>query len=556
MTRRLPRISIALVTVLGALAMAPSVRAQAVVVTAKSAGELIDDLRYLLAAVGSDGDDIQPALQGLDQLKAPGLLKGLDLTRPIGAFADLPAQPGEPPAAVAFIPVTDGKAFLDTLAQQFKCGVSDQPGVPGFSHKLTLPMDGAPPLLVVLTKEYAFFSLAPTGADKLKTIKPASLMPKTVSDLALSLRLDRVPEPLKQQIIAQSEEGMKAQGEQRPGENDEAYKGRILGQKVAQEVFSRLLKEGKELAMSLVVEPKRNDVAVELSVNAVAGTQLDKSLRAVGSKRSLFHSLGKGTVMTAWANVPVPEPMRDLIAEGLEKARAEGEQKADTPEAKQTLNDLAAAVKPTVSADEIDLGLSVFGPFPKPKSKPTYVLLWGIKLADGLRIEKLFRDMVAKADPDNKARISLDVAKATADSPAIHRIKIDADKNLDDFGDPSVFLSFRKDAGLVALGENGLAVLKQAIDLTRRPAAGASAPAEAEIALAKLVPLIEDDDNIGEAGQQAANKVFVGKDENKDKLRLTLRGEADVLRLRLTTDVPALRYFVVTGGQQKKKPTP
>jgi hypothetical protein len=248
--------------------------------------------------------------------------------------------------------------------------------------------------------------------------------------------------------------------------------------------------------------------------------------------------------------------MRDLIAEGLEKARAEGEQKADTPEAKQTLNDLAAAVKPTVSADEIDLGLSVFGPFPKPKSKPTYVLLWGIKLADGLRIEKLFRDMVAKADPDNKARISLDVAKATADSPAIHRIKIDADKNLDDFGDPSVFLSFRKDAGLVALGENGLAVLKQAIDLTRRPAAGASAPAEAEIALAKLVPLIEDDDNIGEAGQQAANKVFVGKDENKDKLRLTLRGEADVLRLRLTTDVPALRYFVVTGGQQKKKPTP
>ena len=133
-------------------------------------------------------------LNALGQVKTGAMLKGLDQTRGFGLAVTLPKNPaaGEPPSVVAGVPVSNLAQFLDSL-KDLGLAVDDQPGVPGFSHKVTMP-GGSPTLFVLQSKEYALFSLVPVGADRIRAIDPASWKPKGRPETALSTTI-RLSEP-------------------------------------------------------------------------------------------------------------------------------------------------------------------------------------------------------------------------------------------------------------------------------------------------------------------------------------------------------------------------
>ena len=111
----------------------------AVILTAKSAGEVIGDLRYLIVLRGRrTTPGSRRRSQALDGLKDPAALPGARPSKPLGVFASLPAGPGEtalgrrvrPGARRQGVPRRPGRLRRE---------VDAKPGVPGFSHKIDLP---------------------------------------------------------------------------------------------------------------------------------------------------------------------------------------------------------------------------------------------------------------------------------------------------------------------------------------------------------------------------------------------------------------------------------
>src|SRR6185312_7721267 len=91
------------------VACSTAARGQVVVVSAKSTDGLISGVRSVLVATDA-GEPIRPVLAFLDNLKAPGTLKGIDPARAVGAYAEI--KEGEAPYAVILVPVTDQADFL------------------------------------------------------------------------------------------------------------------------------------------------------------------------------------------------------------------------------------------------------------------------------------------------------------------------------------------------------------------------------------------------------------------------------------------------------------
>ena len=93
MTLRKRNLHFLLIGVLGLLAPAATARAQAIVVTARSASELADDLEYLIKSVAPDDDPMaRAALDALKNFKSGAMIKGLDRGRGFGLAVTLPAD--------------------------------------------------------------------------------------------------------------------------------------------------------------------------------------------------------------------------------------------------------------------------------------------------------------------------------------------------------------------------------------------------------------------------------------------------------------------------------
>jgi hypothetical protein len=538
------------VWILAALVLSAASRAdaQTMVITAKSATSLIDQLQALASA--ADPEQAKPATDALDRFRAPGALKGLDRSRPLGAFLDLPKEQGQPPSVVAFIPITDGKDFLTTL-EQFGFGIDAKSGAPGFSHKITPPGGAGQDLFAVMTDDYAFFSLIPTGAEALKKLRPATLLPtrKGAGEIAVSIRLDRVPASYKDLVLQQTEQNLQKQRERKEGEKEADYKARMAGMKLVQDGYERVLREGREMSVDLDVSSNRGQLVLALNLDAPPGTILADALKQFGSKQSLFRGLEKGAAAGVRGIIPMAEPLRDTIRTGLEQSRRQLKDEKD-PKGKELGTKLLDAIQPTLMSDELDLVINIYGPFPKKESDPTYVVLFGAGVKDGGKLEKTFREAAAQAKPEDRKELRLDVDRGS-DGTAIHRVKVDPKgKRKDQFGDPLMFLSFRPDAVLAAVGENGLAVMKQALTAIGQPPSTRSAQMEASAYASRLSSMSEEKDR--EKTLAAAREVFQGKNEGKDHIDIGLIGINNGIRLRLAVDLPVLRFFTLVGAQKGK----
>ena len=104
-----------------------------------------------------------------------------------------------------------------------------------------------------------------------------------------------------------------------------------------------------------------------------------------------------------------------------------------------------------------------------PSAAGHYTLIAGLKTVDGDKIESLVKDLVRELPEKDRADIKLDAS--SVGEYKVH--KLDVAKNFDKdgkriLGDNPVYFAFRKDALIVALGDNGLAALGQALQASAR----------------------------------------------------------------------------------------
>ncbi len=555
-TRRIFSKALAFAALAAAISAGATARAQqggpTIILTAKSAGEVIGDLRYLLSTVGkADDPQIAPALAVLDGLKDPAALRGLDPSKPLGVFGSIPAGPGAPPSAVIFLPVLDSKKLLDALAENGVTVEADNTA-PGFTHKITPP--GVPmPLYVTAGGGYMYISLSPVGADALKAMKPASLLPKRpgAGDLSLTVHLDRIPAGLKEQFNAQFEQNLVGQRERKPNEPDAEYQGRMVGMKVSQDAFVALVRDGKELTLDVIIDPKTEFVGLELISAAVPGSEYAKALRKLGAMKSKFRGISANAAIAGYAAIPVTQSLRDLMGkvfdQGIEKSMKDGN---PDEAAKKLVQEVAPAIRDTLTAESLDIAGALQGPVASGGT-PTYAGVVAMTVKGGKKLDNVFRQFAKTAPADKQKDLKLDAAKA-ADGTAIHKISNAGgpDGKAGPLGEDTLYAAFRDDVAVIGVGKNGLAALNSALAASKAvaPAAGgsmAAAPPQVEIFVsASRAAGLSDKKADRDAMTAAAAEVFTGASAKKDKLSLVLRAQGDSMSLRLGGDVPALKFLV------------
>ncbi len=467
--RRLTRVALASVVMTAAMGFSTTARAQVVVLTAKSAGVLMKDAKTLISGASMDPNAAKPLLGMIEQFEMPGALPGVDLTKPVGAFLDLPKAPGPLPfTVVVFVPVTDYAAFMQMLPN-FGFMVDPKSNTPGFSHTVTAPGGVPIPLLATNASGYAYFTTDPSTLSAIKAMKPATLLPKRpgAGDLSLTVNMDRIPDEQKQMFLADAPaRPSAAQKEQKPGEDDATYKGRLIGIDASEKLFQTLVKDGREVSLDLGVDAAKGELAMEFGMSAKPSSTLAASFKKLGAMKSKFRGLGAGSMLTASAAVPMGESVRKLLNTGMEEAMKSAEKKGE--DQKAMASRMIETLKPTLNADSMDMAMAIQGPFPgKSGGDPTVAMVFAFAVKGGKKMETAMLDSLKTAKPAEKAKVTLNVAKA-ADGTTIHRIKGDPDPKAAQFGDPNAFLAFREDTLFAAFGENGLDVLKKAMDAPKR----------------------------------------------------------------------------------------
>ena len=527
--------------------MAHAARGQAVVVSSRSADELMASARSLVVAAVGEGDQAKPILQLLDAMQGPDMLKGLDRTKPMGAFANLPSQPGEIPGVVVLVPITSQADFLGLL-ERFNVPTATVEGTKGVTHSISIP--GQPVMLYGRFEGgYAAFSSLPAGPP---ATKPAAIFAESLAPLAAKVAFDQVPPAMKQAMTANIAQQAEAQGQRKPGESDESFEGRLAGMNLVFDAFNAMLRDGKDLTLALNVDAKKGDLSLDLKARSLPGTKVAASFQSFGSKASLFRSIG-GTGGSGFARMPVADSIRKLFGGIIDRARESAAKQQGDPGDVALANEIFDVAGPLLTSPEVDLGVGLFGPYPGGEGGSTYAALFGLRVADGKLFDKVVRDLAAKAikeKPDGLEKLTVDADKSTDGKTSIHEIRVAA-KSLptERFGEPVARVAVKGDAVLVAVGAKGLESLKKAL-AALDPAAKPGVPQiQAQASMNAILPLTTPDAKAEAAfrDQMKAAGILQGADASRDTGMLQMLGTADSLSIRLKLDGPTLKFLAAMG---------
>ena len=230
--------------------------------------------------------------------------------------------------------------------------------------------------------------------------------------------------------------------------------------------------------------------------------------------------------MNLMVNLALPKKTREALLAVLEEALGQEKDKAKRAQAER----LFKALSPTLKTGEFDLAFDMRG----PSQGGRYSLVAGQKITDGPAVEKALRDAIRDLPEAERNKVRLDAEKAG--DVAIHRLEVkDADADFKKtFGEGPAYVAVRSDAAFLALGENALGVLKEA--LTVQPKVGK--PAQFEMAVSRLAETMAKEQP---KAPKAAREAF-GKGKGDDKLWFALEAGKE-LRLRFAMKAQVLRFF-------------
>jgi hypothetical protein len=485
----------------------------AVTVRVHSLTGLLGDLKHLAGEVGQD-KMLKPLESFLDAPGGKGP-DGIDRGKPFGFYVTGGA--GGDSALVALAPVTDEKAFLDWLN---RLGVKTEKGKGGL---YTGDLPGAPfSLSFRFSDGYVCATLGDEAAlNKDVLLSPAQVFPSGQARLiAAELRLDQMSDHLKRLLVLQYRQAF------RLGETGGEPEPRKQILEDACNPLETVLRDGRELQVSLDFERRSGDLVAELTLDGKPKSPLADTLAAMGRSRSLFGGVpAEGTALHALANLTLPESARKALAAVIDEC---------TDKAGPLAAGMLKALAPSLKSGELDAVVSLQPPTPDT-GKP-HTLLLGVKLKDGPSVDRAVRDLVKDLPPADRDRIRLDADKVKV--PVHH---VDVQKELGAggkkaFGDGPARVAIRGDAVFVALGAESLPTLKEA--MAAAPQAGPQAFFEAHLArLAPAIALDQGDDKGMVA--KAAGEAFPGG--ARDRLRFSLEG-GPALKVRFDMNAAVLKF--------------
>lgn len=509
----------------------------AIVVRVQSLDTVLQNVKLLVSLAGRE--EAARQIEGLVKGKVgPKGLEGIDTTRPLGAFVHFGAKIEEVSGAV-LVPIADEKSFLALLENLNVLFTKDKKGV------YTIQTGKVSDIYFRFANGYAYFT--GISADNLQDGRlpdPRKVLAAPGGETAsVVVRLDRLPETAKDLARAQLEEGLKKEREKKqPGETatEKAFRLALLDE--IGKTVATLMKEGGEVRLDLNVDKTKRDFAVKFTLAGKAGSELARSLEALGRSKSPFTGiLAKDVAFLSALDLPLPGAVKTAFVRVVDDAVEKGLSGIRDEKKKRQAEELVAALMPSVKGGEFDGFIGLVGPVSKH-----YTLLSGLKLRDGAKVERTMRGLVEdalKQMPDEQKKyIKLDFAKVGG--VTIHRFDLaaaGAGKGGKDFeallGDRTLYVAFRDDAVFAALGKGSLDALKQAVAAK----GAAQAPVFVlKLDAARMAPVLARTPE----QRDLAGKLFTGGANSE--IRLIVEG-GPALTIRLEMQLTALEFFAKMG---------
>ncbi|HKA06850.1 MAG TPA: hypothetical protein VKD71_06295 [Gemmataceae bacterium] len=523
----------------------------ALLVRVQSVNDLIKTVEFIGSLLPAD--QAEQVKQGLgvvkDLIDEKKGIEGIDVHNPIGLYVTFGEEVGAIPPVVVLVPVADEDTLLAALKDKVQLTVEKEKDG---SYK-TQPKDVPFSVHFRFANKYAYVTVNdPANIDPKTLPKPADILGGRPEHLvSATLRIDRLPENMKLAALAAVEQRLAMGKDQKVPNETKAIKD--FKDKAIDELATNLkslLEGGEEVALRLNVDPKAEEVALELELAGAKGSKLAKDIASIRENKSVVGgALGSSeAAMTFNLSVGLSSSLKQFFPPVIDDVLEQAKKQAPIPgEFQAKAEPLIKALLPTVKAGELDLGAAMIGPDKDEK----YTFLIGIKVVDGKKIEGAIKDIVKKELPPEIAGVfQLDADKLSGGA-SLHVVKIadqiDA-KGQKVIGKSDLYFTFRDDLIVLAIGPQAKPVLEKAV---------ASKPADVgvlrlQVALSRIVPIMGEDAQELAAARKAAEKVF-GKGAGKaDLIKFSIDG-GDSLKIKLSAQGKAIQFLAEVGVNQAKK---
>jgi hypothetical protein len=466
-------------------------------------------------------------------------IEGIDPARPVGLYATLTKDVIDSPV-VLMVPLASEEAFLALLTG--KLNLEPKKGKGGV-YEVAVPNFPAPVFFRFANRTVYITLQSAKGVEEKTLIDPKPFFAAPEDAVAsVKLHLDRVPADVRKALFGQFELRLNdAKAKEEPGETPARRKLKAFALDQVASLVHTILTDGKTVSIRLAIEPKVDELALDLMLTPAGGSGLARAVRDAGGPSAPAAVLAgvKDPVAAGSVHLALPESVRAELGPIIDALVKEEVEKAKGSE-RQAVRMALEAVAPTLKAGVLDAAVAVTA----NDSGKGLALVAGLKVAGGAGIEKTLRTF-APFIPDNQGKLEFDVKKL-GELP-VHRAT-SSDANLKDaFGTDTIWLATGGDLLLVAIEPEGkrlAAVAGAAGRPTTVP------PLAVELSIARLLALAEKS-LAPEVMGKLTETAFAGKPVGKDTLRLTAQG-GDTLTVRAAVKGSAVRLAVIVDQEKKK----
>jgi hypothetical protein len=501
-------------------------------VRVKSIDALVPRIEYVAGVIGQAEEAKGLVALAKTMTKPDTGLLGVDPTREFGLYASVVPNLLDSPV-VLMIPVKDPVAFAGLLTDQLNLKPGKEEDgtfgveVPGLPKKVYYRF----------VHDYAYVTLGDPKNVAVAAVVPPSkfFAAKTNAVLTATVHVDRIPEEVKRVALGQLEQyieqGKKEEAKRPPSPEDRLV--HYFGDRQFDAVKS-VFSDGKSITLTVSVEPKTDDLGVEIALTPKPDTTLAKVLKVHGDRPSLAVSRLKDDAAFAMLfNFDLPDETLPAFGLAVDDLLANAVAKASSS-LKEFSKSLTAAVALTLKAGDIDFGMVVSIPDAQGQTRAA----WAMKVRDGRAIEKSFEQLLPHV-PKTLAKVTPNVRRDGDTTWHKWDILEDGDKVAKIAGSSTGWAAVRNDLILFGVGKEES--FRATLDREPMPAPLVWIEFSA-LAVCQIDMLGATEDERRKSA--AAIKDVFGDDPSTKRDRLVFAVETGPeLKIRLTTKGATIRLF-------------
>jgi hypothetical protein len=553
------RSSVSLLTILGLMVGVPLARGEepvdpVLVAQVKPLADLLTTAKEVARKFATPqlGDRASPeTARRIEQAVASVLgkdwRKAIDERKPAVVYA-VPAADLSHSAVVLLLPVKSAEEFLRLLAG---LGIQPERNDDG-SHRFTPP--GLPlPVYFRFADGYACASLnsaRPLAAGRLLSARRL-FDARESSAAVVRLHVDRVPKEVKGLVLSHLQKGIEEGTRADVTGGPEVVKQNVKQLGADALALARMgVLDGKELIVRLDLDARTGVVSSVLRLTALPRSRFAEAIAGLRPTPSVAAGLLSGQSV-AWVRVKtwLPTQVGHVLMAGVRAGTGEAAGMFPDAQSRRAFERLVEALRPTVEANSLDAAVSLRG----PTKQQRYAVVAGLRLKDSAAVQRALRDF-HKALPENAPGRQLQLDADTIGTVKVHRLALGAALPAPAkavFGADDVWLAFREDALLLALGAGAKGQLREALASRQQPLPPVAVEAQADSKQAAGLVARLDERNAAKI-----HEYFALAGDRLEVLHLSLSG-GESLRVRAAVNVLLLpRTAAVRGGTPPPGATP